>query len=53
MAREWAYALHTLKHSPPKALPHWLNHYNERRHHSAIGNQPPLTRIRNLLGHHS
>ncbi|HMH58790.1 MAG TPA: integrase core domain-containing protein [Galbitalea sp.] len=36
-----------------EALPHWLNHYNERRRHSAIGNQPPLTRVRNLLGHHN
>jgi len=31
-----------------KALPHWLTHYNERRRHSAIGNQPPTSRIRNL-----
>jgi len=31
-----------------QALPHWLNHYNERRRHSAIGNQPPITRVHNL-----
>jgi transposase InsO family protein len=30
-----------------RALPHWLNHYNERRRHSAIGNQPPISRVRN------
>jgi transposase InsO family protein len=29
------------------ALPHWLNHYNERRRHSAIGNHPPSSRVRN------
>ena len=31
-----------------RALPHWLDHYNEQRRHSAIGNQPPLSRVRNL-----
>jgi transposase InsO family protein len=36
-----------------QALPHWLHHYNERRHHSAIGNQPPISRVRNLPGQNS
>ena len=36
-----------------RALPHWLNHYNERRRHSAIGNQPPHSRVRNLPGQDS
>jgi transposase InsO family protein len=30
------------------ALPHWLKHYNTARRHSAIGNRPPITRVRNL-----
>jgi transposase InsO family protein len=30
------------------ALPHWLIHYNTTRNHSAIGNRPPITRVRNL-----
>jgi len=30
------------------ALPHWLIHYNTNRNHSGIGNQPPITRVRNL-----
>jgi transposase InsO family protein len=30
------------------ALPHWLIHYNNTRNHSAIGNRPPITRVRNL-----
>jgi transposase InsO family protein len=30
------------------ALPHWLDHYNEQRNHSAIGNRPPISRVRNL-----
>ena len=33
-----------------QALPHWLQHYNERRRHSAIGNRPPISRVRNLPG---
>ena len=36
-----------------RALPHWLNHYNEQRRHSAIGNQPPISRVRNLPGQNS
>jgi transposase InsO family protein len=31
-----------------QALPHWLNHYNQQRRHSAIGNQPPISRVPNL-----
>jgi transposase InsO family protein len=30
------------------ALPHWLQHYNTTRRHSAIGNRPPINRVRNL-----
>jgi len=33
-----------------RALPHWLEHYNERRRHSAIGDRPPISRVRNVLG---
>ena len=32
-----------------RALPHWLKHYNERRRHSAIGNRPPISRVRDVL----
>jgi len=31
------------------ALPHWLQHYNTTRRHSAVGNQPPINRVRNVL----
>jgi transposase InsO family protein len=34
-----------------KALPHWLTHYNTGRRHSAIGNRPPISRVRNVPGH--
>ena len=49
MAREWAYGL-TYRSSTHRAqaLPHWLNHYNEHRPHSSIGNRPPISRVRNL-----
>ena len=36
-----------------RALPHWLQHYNERRRHSAIGNRPPISRVRNVSGQDS
>ena len=35
------------------ALPRWLHFYNHHRAHSAIGGQPPITRLTNLPGHHS
>jgi transposase InsO family protein len=37
-------------HHRALALPHWLQHYNTRRRHSAIGNRPPISRVRNLSG---
>jgi transposase InsO family protein len=49
MAREWAYGLSYRSSSARKlALPHWLDHYNEQRPHSALGNRPPISRVRNL-----
>jgi transposase InsO family protein len=54
LAREWAHAMQYASNTARReALPHWLNHYNEQQHHSAISNQPPLTPARNLLGHHN
>ena len=54
LQREWAYALEYASSDARRAsLPHWLRHYNERRTHSALGNQPPLQRVRNLTGHNS
>jgi len=31
-----------------RALPHWLRYYNEQRRHSAIGNRPPISRVRDV-----
>jgi transposase InsO family protein len=52
MDREWARGV-TYNSSEDRraALPHWLNHYNEHRRHSALGNRPPIARVRNVLGH--
>ena len=49
MAREWAYGMaYRSSHHRDQALPHWLEHYNHRRPHSAIGNRPPISRAHNL-----
>jgi transposase InsO family protein len=49
--REWAYAMEYASSDARRlALPHWLDHYNERRSHSALGNRPPMARVRDVLG---
>jgi transposase InsO family protein len=51
LMREWAYALeYASSDARREALPHWIRHYNERRSHSALGNRPPMARVRNVLG---
>jgi transposase InsO family protein len=51
LQREWAYALeYASSEARAEALPHWINHYNERRTHSALGNRPPRHRVRDVLG---
>ena len=47
----WAYgALYRNSTERTAALDGWLWHYNHRRRHSALGHQPPITRLNNLLG---
>jgi transposase InsO family protein len=54
MAREWAYGMtYRTSHHRHQALPHWLEHYNQRRPHSGIGNRPPNSRVHNLRGQDS
>jgi transposase InsO family protein len=36
-----------------QALPAWIHHYNHHRPHTAIGRQPPITRLTNLPGQHT
>ena len=51
MGREWAYGMtYRSHHHRNQALPHWLEHYNQRRPHSGIGNRPPISRVHNLRG---
>jgi transposase InsO family protein len=51
LQREWAYALeYASSQARRESLPHWVCHYNERRSHSALGNRPPLHRVRRSPG---
>jgi transposase InsO family protein len=51
LQREWAYALEYASSDARRAsLPHWIDHYNERRTHSALGNRPPRARVRDVIG---
>ena len=49
MGREWAHG-RSYPSSAHRAslLEDWLEHYNHRRPHSAIGNRPPISRVHNL-----
>jgi transposase InsO family protein len=47
----WAYGpIYGTNTERARALDRWLWHYNHRRRHSALGHQPPITRLNNLLG---
>jgi transposase InsO family protein len=48
----WAYsgAVYATSHERTTALDGWLYHYNHHRRHQAIGRQPPISRLNNLLG---
>jgi len=49
MLNEWAYArLYSNSEERAQALPHWLNHYNNRRPHASLGHQPPNSRLNNV-----
>ncbi|TQL66315.1 transposase IS481 family protein [Nocardioides albertanoniae] len=49
----WAYArFYNSEAERRAALPGWLHFYNHHRAHSAIGDQPPISRLTNVPGHH-
>jgi len=51
LMREWAYALeYASSEARRQSLPHWLEHYNDRRSHSALRRRPPIARVRDVLG---
>jgi transposase InsO family protein len=50
----WAYgAIYGTNRERHAALDGWLHHYNHHRRHAALGHQPPITRLNNLLGTYS
>ena len=51
----WAYsgAIYATSQERSTALDGWLYHYNHHRRHQAIGRQPPISRLNNLLGTYS
>ncbi|WP_301155385.1 IS481 family transposase, partial [Mycolicibacterium fortuitum] len=51
LADEWAYArLYTNDAERCAEYPRWLHTYNHHRGHTALGGQPPATRVPNLSG---
>lgn len=51
MAHEWAYGLtYRTSDDRAKALPHWLDYYNEARPHSSIGDRSPISRVHDVSG---
>ena len=54
LLREWAYARsYPSSDARARALPGYLRWYNRRRPHSALGAQPPISRVSHLCGHDS
>jgi transposase InsO family protein len=54
MSDGWAYKkLYSSENVRRAALAGWLHQYNHHRPHSALGSQPPITRLDNLAGHHT
>jgi transposase InsO family protein len=54
MLAGWAYGpFYGTSRERTAALDGWLWHYNHRRRHTAIGRQPPISRLNNLLGTYS
>ncbi|UQU64564.1 IS481 family transposase [Couchioplanes caeruleus] len=54
MCDEWIYSRpFTSGQDRAQALPGWLHTYNHHRGHTALGGQPPITRVNNGLGPYS
>ncbi len=54
LADEWAYIQpFTSSQDRTNALPAWLHTYNHHRGHTALGGQPPITRVNNPAGQYS
>lgn len=54
MLEEWAYVkLYTSEKERRDAFAVFLHLYNHHRSHSALGGQPPISRVDNLPGHYN
>jgi transposase InsO family protein len=54
LADEWAYArLYTSDTQRCEEYPRWLHAYNHHRGHTALGGQPPASRVPNLSGQYN
>jgi transposase InsO family protein len=54
LADEWAYArLYQSDAERCEAFITWLHTYNHHRGHTALGGQPPATRVPNLSGQYT
>jgi transposase InsO family protein len=54
LADEWAYAAaYPSDAARAAAYPDWLHRYNHHRGHTALGGQPPASRVTNLSGQNS
>jgi transposase InsO family protein len=49
LKREWGYGVvYASSEHRRRALPYWLDHYNQSRPHTALKGQPPISRVRNV-----
>jgi transposase InsO family protein len=54
LLEEWAYVrAYSSEAQRRRRLDSWLHLYNHHRCHTALGGQPPITRVDNLTGHYS
>ena len=54
LLRDWAYVLpYRSSDARARDLPRWIDWCNQRRPHSAIGSQPPLVALNNLMRPHT
>lgn len=51
---EWAYVrTYRSDDQRTRALDRWLHNYNHHRGHTALGGQPPISRVNNVAGHYT
>jgi len=54
LTNEWAYGrIYGSSAERTEALPRWLDRYNFRRPHGALGHRAPATRVKDLVGNYS